>query len=185
MLVPTVQRANVWREEVNRCRAGSRDRRGYTQQPWKKNGYFSLGCVFLELLRGLVVERLPLDALNRQPPQELPIFARYVPQLQTWAQQLQASDGGPQVAPLFKFASGMISINPKRRPEVGEVVKRVTGVGHQSLCHECWAEIPAQDRPDPPLVLRPLNRAPTSLVNGSPNGSVLSRVNSVLSIPSR
>ena len=147
----------------------------------RKTDIFSLGCVFLELLAGLAVEKLPLDVPNGQPPRETPIFARYVPQLQTWAQQHQASDRGPDIAPLFKIASDMISIDPKRRPEVGEVVKRVTAVGHQNFCRECWAEIPAQDKSDQSQVARPLNRAPTSPVNRSPTGSVLQRVNSTLS----
>ncbi|KAK0516389.1 hypothetical protein JMJ35_000992 [Cladonia borealis] len=147
----------------------------------RKTDIFSLGCVFLELLGGLIDEKLPLDAPNSQPPREFPIFARYVLQLQEWAQQLQASDSGPEIAPLFKIASDMISIDPKRRPEVGEVVKRVTAVGRQNFCHECWAEIPVQDKPDHSQIPKPLNRAPTSPVNKSPTGSVLKRVNSTLS----
>ena len=147
----------------------------------RKTDIFSLGCVFLELLGGLAVEKLPLDVPNGQPPRETPIFARYVPQLQTWAQQHQASDSAPDIAPLFKIASDMVSIDPKRRPEVGEVVKRVTAVGDQNFCHECWAEIPAHDKLDPSQVSKPLNRAPTSPVNRSPTGSVFKRVNSTLS----
>ena len=151
----------------------------------RKTDIFSLVCVFLELLGGLIVEKLPLDVPNRQAPREFPIFARYVPQLQTWAQQLQASDSGRELAPLFEIASDMIWTDPKRRPTVGEVVKRVAADGRQNFCDECWSEIPAQDKADPARVPKSLNRAPTLLVNGSPNGSVLSRVNSVLSILSR
>ncbi len=151
----------------------------------RKTDIFSLGCVFLELLGGLIDERLPLDVSNRQPPREFPIFARYVPELQTWAQRLQASDSGRELAPLFEIASDMISIKPKQRPEVGEVVKSVAAVGRQNFCDDCWAEIPAQDKPDSPRVPKPLNRALTSLVNRSPTGSVFSRVNSALSISSR
>ena len=146
---------------------------------------FSLGCVFLELLGGLIVEKLPLEVPNRQHPREFPVFAENVAQLQTWARQLQASDSGREAAPLFEIASDMISTIPERRPAVDEVVKRVAADGRQNFCAECWSEIPAQDKPDPARVPKPLNWAPPSLVNGSPNGGVLSRVNSVLSILSR
>ena len=53
----------------------------------RKTDIFSLGCVFLELLGGLVDEKLPLDVPNSQHPKEVPIFAKYIPELTSWAQQ--------------------------------------------------------------------------------------------------
>ena len=68
----------------------------------------SLSCVFLELLSGRIDKKLPLDMPKCQPSKKMPMFARYVPQLQTWVRQLQASDSGHDLAPLSKIASDMI-----------------------------------------------------------------------------
>ena len=56
----------------------------------RKTDIFSLGCVFFEILGALVDKDLPLDVPSSQHRNEVPIFARYIPELTTWAtQQLQ------------------------------------------------------------------------------------------------
>ena len=149
----------------------------------RKTDIFSLGCVFFELLGALVGEKLPLDVPSCQHPNEVPIFARYIPELTKWAkqQQLQESDSGPELAALFKLATEMISRNPKSRPAVDDVVKRVAAVGSQYFCEECRVEHIAQDKPDQTQVLRRLGRAATLLIHRSPTVRVLNRVNSALS----
>ena len=79
----------------------------------RKTEFFSSGWAFLELFGGRIDEKLPLDMPKCQPSKKIPMFVRYVPQLQTWARRLQASDSGHELAPLFKIASDMISTNPK------------------------------------------------------------------------
>ena len=148
----------------------------------RKTDIFSLGCVFFELLGALVNQKLPLDVPNFQHPNEVPMFARYIPELTTWAeQQLQESESGCELAALFKLAIEMISRNPRNRPAVDDVVKRVAAVGRQYFCEECRVEPTAQDRPDETQVLRRFGRAATTLIQRSRPWGVLNRVNSALS----
>ena len=148
----------------------------------RKTDIFSLGCVFFELLGALVDKKLPLDVPSAQHPNEVPIFARYIPELTTWAkQQPQESDSGRELAALFKLATEMISRNPKSRPGVDDVVKRVAAVGSQYFCDECRIEPTAQDKSDQTQVLRRLGRAATTLIHRSPTARVLNGVNSAFS----
>ena len=142
----------------------------------RKTDIFSLGCVFLELLGGLVDEKLPLDVPSSQHPNEVPIFARYSPELLNWAQRQQKSDSGRDLAPLFNIATNMILDDPERRPTVDDVVKKVAAVGRQNFCKDCWEKLPAQDKPESSPVPKRLSWAPTSSVNRSP--TLLKRVHS-------
>ena len=53
----------------------------------EKPTIFLLGCVFLELLAGLVAVERPFDGPSSQHPNEVPIFAKYIPILTLWARQ--------------------------------------------------------------------------------------------------
>ena len=140
---------------------------------------FSLGCVFLELLAGLVDEKLPLDVPISQHPNEVPIFARYIPELTTWArQQQQKSDSGHELAPMFNIATDMILEKPKRRPAVDEVVQRVAAVGRQNFCNACWEELPPEDKLKPSPVPKRSSWVPTWSVNRRSTERVFKRVNS-------
>ena len=146
----------------------------------RKTDIFSLGCVFLELLAGLVDEKLPLDVPSSRHPNEVPIFARYIPELTTWArQQEQKSDSGCELAPLFNIVTNMILREPKSRPAVGEVVQRIAAVGRQNFCKACWEELPPEDKLKPSPVPRQLSWAPTWSVNRRSTERVFKRVNSV------
>ncbi len=139
----------------------------------RKTDIFSLGCVFLELLGGLMDEKLPLDVPSYQHPNEVPIFARYISELRTWAKRLQESDSGRELAPMFDIATDMILRDPKCRPAVDEVVRRVAAVGSKNFCDTCWAELPDQDEPVPSPVSKRLSWAPKR-VNSA--GSQLKRI---------
>lgn len=145
----------------------------------RKTDIFSLGCVFLELLGGLVDEKLPLDVPGSQHPNEVPIFARYIPELTTWARhQQQKSDSGRELAPLFNITTDMILEKPKRRPAVDEVVQRVAAVGSQNFCKACWEELPPQDELEPLPAPKKLSWAPTWSINRRSTERVFKRVNS-------
>lgn len=150
----------------------------------RKTDIFSLGCVFFELLGALVDQKLPLDVPSFQHPNEVPIFARYIPELTTWAKlQVQESDSGCELAALFELATEMISRYPRNRPAVDDVVKRVAAVGREYFCEECRVEPTAQDKPDQTQMLRRWGRAATVLIHRRPTWGVLklNRVNSALS----
>ena len=144
----------------------------------RKTDIFSLGCVFLELLGGLVDEKLPLDVPSSQRPSGVPIFAKYIDELTTWAHQRQRSGSGRELAPLFNIATDMISHSPELRPAVDKVVQRVAADGRQNFCTACWEELPAEDKSNPSPVLRQLSWTNTRLINRSRTESVLKRVNS-------
>ena len=144
----------------------------------RKTDIFSLGCVFLELLGGLVDERLPLDVPSSRHPNEVPIFARYIDELKTWADRSQRSGSGRALAPLFNIATDMILHNPERRPDVDTVVRRIAADGRQNFCNDCWEELPAQDKLHPPPVLKQSSWKNQWSVSRSRTESVLKRVNS-------
>ncbi|KAL8884185.1 MAG: hypothetical protein Q9192_006908 [Flavoplaca navasiana] len=109
---------------------------------------FSLGCVFVELLACLLNEKLPMDRKDakdpKQPPrntqhlpQEVKMFSQHLPELTNWAQrhiESDKSDTNCRLNPLLGLAIKMISLQPKDRPTVTEVVRDVTRAGSWHFC---------------------------------------------------
>ena len=112
---------------------------------------FSLGCVFVELLACLLNEKLPMDRKDakdpKQPPRktqhlphEVKMFSQHLPELTSWAQRHIESDSGGRLNPLLRLAIKMISLQPKDRPTVAEVVRDVTLAGSCHFCDGCWKD---------------------------------------------
>ena len=109
---------------------------------------FSLGCVFLELLACLLNERLPMDRKDakdpKQPPrntkhvpQDVKMFSQHLPELTNWAQHHIESDSDNRLNPLLELAIKMISLQPKDRPTVADVVRDVALAGSWHFCDGC------------------------------------------------
>ena len=106
----------------------------------RKTDVFSLGCVFLELLAGLVHEKLPLDTHDSQQINE-PMFANNIARLNTWAQQHQYREKDREIVPLFKLAFEMLAARPDDRPAVGDVVNKIADIGKDHFCETCWTDV--------------------------------------------
>ncbi|KAL8857209.1 MAG: hypothetical protein Q9178_006264 [Gyalolechia marmorata] len=109
---------------------------------------FSLGCVFLELLACLLNEKLPMDRKDaedpKQPPrntkhlpQDVKMFSQHLPELTNWAQRHIGSDSDGKLNPLLGLAIKMISLQPKDRPTVADVVRDVALAGSWHFCDGC------------------------------------------------
>lgn len=112
---------------------------------------FSLGCVFMELLACLLDEKLPMDRKDakdpRQPsrntqhlPQGVKMFSQHLPELMNWAQRYIESDSVRKYHLLLGLAIKIISLQPKDRPTVAEVVRDVTRAGSRHFCDGCWKD---------------------------------------------
>ncbi|KAL8838707.1 MAG: hypothetical protein Q9176_004947 [Flavoplaca citrina] len=121
---------------------------------------FSLGCVFVELLACLLNEKLPMDRKDakdpKQPPkntqhlpQEVKMFSQHLPELTNWAQRHIESDSDCRLNPLLGLAIKMISLQPKNRPTVAEVVHHVTRAGSWHFCSRCWKDHEGEQAPEP------------------------------------
>lgn len=111
----------------------------------RKTDIFSLGCIFLELLGGLVYDKLPLDKETPQDPRE-PMFSNYLKELEDWAQQKQSDGKGRELASLFQITLKMMSRNPDDRPVIGDVVRSMARFGGECFCKACWQELPEHER---------------------------------------
>ncbi|KAL9027902.1 MAG: hypothetical protein Q9196_003648 [Gyalolechia fulgens] len=103
---------------------------------------FSLGCVFLELLACLLNERLPIDRDDAKEPkqQEVKMFSPHLPELTNWARRHIESDSDRSLNPLLELAIRMISLQPKDRLTVVDVVGKVALAGFRHFCDECWKD---------------------------------------------
>lgn len=127
----------------------------------RKTDIFSLGCIFLELLGGLVYDRLPLDKETPQDPRE-PMFSNYLKELEDWAQLKQSDGKGRELASLFQITLKMMSRNPDDRPVIGDVVRSMARFGGQCFCKACWQELPEHEKGIRPQNHRHPERDPKS-----------------------
>ena len=135
----------------------------------RKTDIFSLGCIFFELLAGLIHDRLPMDRAALNPAgrsgvgnQQLPdggriaaapiatdgdMFCKNIPVLKEWAASHSASSNlesmDPEKAalgPLFTLATKMISWKADDRPLIDAVIRDIATIGKVHFCQSCWAE---------------------------------------------
>lgn len=136
---------------------------------------FSLGCVFLELLAGLVKEKLPLE--KHDPGDDKLMFAHNIPGLLAWSKTcLERHVGCDELKPLLSLAEWMISPKPNDRPLVDAVVAKLKDsvAGHKYFCRACWNDIASpKSSPESPPAASPISSAKIFL---------LERVNSAGSI---
>ena len=132
----------------------------------RKTDIFSLGCIFFELLAGLIHDRLPMDRAalssagrsgvgNQQLPDggriaAAPIatdddmFCKHIPGLKEWAVRHSTPSTDPEkaaLAPLFTLATKMISRKADDRPLIDSVIRDIATVGKDHFCQSCWAEV--------------------------------------------
>ena len=156
---------------------------------------FSLGCVFLELLAGLVKESLPLR--KHQQSDEKIMFSHNIPALLEWAQssplRLQRQDQCVELKPLFDLAARMINPKPNNRPIVNAVVEELVAAqrvaaGSIYFCEQCRKELsqqkisPSKSSANPsPAPVSPSSDSPHS-PKRSPGAFLLERAATGLSV---
>lgn len=157
---------------------------------------FSLGCVFLEMLAGLVKQALPLE--KHDPTDEKRMFSHNIPALRAWAEACSKSseDRGEwaDLRPLFTLAIWMISPKPNDRPLVDAVVSKlvdaqIAAAGPAYFCQECWEELRIQGSLPPKTSKKPYlattpSPAPPSPTSTKPSTGLylLRRVSTGLSV---
>ena len=146
----------------------------------RKTDIFSLGCVFLELLAGLVHEKLPLDMRDRQESKDDPMFSNHIAELNSWAQRRQHLDKKGELTPLFKITMEMISVRPDDRPAADDIVCKIADAGKDHFCETCWKDLPEKDKSRASRSPAQLRQAPASGIARSLTGSFLQRVNSAI-----
>lgn len=171
----------------------------------RKTDIFSLGCVFLELLGSLRNERLPLiqqrprtsqhesgDRLEEHAPdapqeasKDDTMFCNQISELTAWARRYQQPDQEQDLTPLLELAIKMISVNPRDRPDINDVVRSIVAAGPKHFCDSCWLECDKRRQStsskcaeQPPQMRKPLSPR-------SPSPTMLQRVNSKLSMSSQ
>jgi serine/threonine protein kinase len=147
---------------------------------------FSLGCVYLELLGCLVKQKLPL----KENEQKKVMFSNNIPNLCSWAQQMQELDQWMDFRALFALAEKMISPKPNDRLPVNEVVRAIAAAGQTYFCPLCRQEFPAHafGKSGQKDVQQTGQSTSPSTARSSPrrsSGVWLERVNSAMSQPHR
>ena len=142
---------------------------------------FSLGCVFLEMLAGLIKEDLPLE--KHDPNDGKRMFSYNIASLHVWAKtRLESADDRTDwtdLKPLFALAISMITAVPDDRPLIQDVVGKLkeahsaaakNGSKTDYFCQECWEELKAQGK-SPSNEVRKPSFATSSPTSSSPTSS--------------
>lgn len=102
---------------------------------------FAFGCVMLEILSVLVGE--DCSPLKDRRLDFVANFGANLKSLHSWIErQIESLEEERQdLEVIFRLGMKMTDADPKSRPLIGEIVKKLNAAGSKYFCEECWEDL--------------------------------------------